>query len=160
MVEVAPGIRRVVANNPGPFTGPGTGTYILGHGEVAVIDPGPMLPEHVDAILLGLGDETVSHILITHTHHDHSPASRLLKQRTGAPIFGWQPERDGILEGNGDLEGDLDPDFAADFPVADGELIQGEGWVVEALFTTALNTSAMECVIEMALPQASFAGII
>ncbi|MGI9315816.1 MAG: MBL fold metallo-hydrolase, partial [bacterium] len=72
ITRVAPGIRRVVAQNPGPFTGPGTSTYIIGSGEVCVLDPGPMLPLHVEAILSGLEGEQISHILVTHTHVDHS----------------------------------------------------------------------------------------
>ena len=73
---VAPMIRRIVARNPSPFTFRGTGTYVVGHGEVAVIDPGPDLAEHVEALLAGLAGEQVTHILITHTHRDHSPAAR------------------------------------------------------------------------------------
>ena len=72
---VAPGIRRIVAKNPGPFTFKGTGTYVVGEGEVAVIDPGPELEEHVAALLASLAEEQVTHILVTHTHHDHSPAA-------------------------------------------------------------------------------------
>ena len=78
---VAPGIRRVMANNPGPFTYHGTGTYIVGSGNVAVIDPGPSLTEHVDALVSELEGERVEHILITHTHLDHSPAAALLKNK-------------------------------------------------------------------------------
>src|SRR5215469_6854755 len=86
--QVSPLIRRVVANNPGPFTYLGTGTYIVGRGETAVIDPGPDLPEHLEAILAALGDERVSHILVTHHHADHSPLARALSARTGAPVYG------------------------------------------------------------------------
>ena len=82
---LAPGIRRVIANNPGPFTFHGTGTYILGTGSVAVIDPGPDDEAHIDAILASIPGETVSHILVTHTHMDHSPGCRLLQAKTGAP---------------------------------------------------------------------------
>src|SRR4029077_14367450 len=82
---VAPMIRRIVARNPSPFTFRGTGTYVVGHGEVAVIDPGPALDEHVEAVLAGLSGERVTHILITHTHRDHSPAARPLQAATGAP---------------------------------------------------------------------------
>ena len=85
--NVAPGIRRITANNPSPFTFRGTGTYILGEGNVAVIDPGPDQPEHVKAIVEGLKNETVSHILITHTHNDHSPAAKALKEITGAQLM-------------------------------------------------------------------------
>ncbi len=73
---VAPGLRRIVARNPGPFTFKGTGTYVVGEGEVAVIDPGPDLPEHIAALLASLEGERVTHILVTHTHRDHSPAAR------------------------------------------------------------------------------------
>ena len=73
---VAPGVRRIVARNPGPFTFKGTGTYVVGEGEVAVIDPGPDLPEHVAALLASLEGERVTHILVTHTHRDHSPAAQ------------------------------------------------------------------------------------
>ncbi|MGH7099141.1 MAG: MBL fold metallo-hydrolase, partial [Stellaceae bacterium] len=76
---IAPGLRRILARNPGPFTFKGTGTYVVGAGAVAVIDPGPDLPEHVEALLKGLGDERVTHILVTHTHRDHSPAASALK---------------------------------------------------------------------------------
>jgi glyoxylase-like metal-dependent hydrolase (beta-lactamase superfamily II) len=88
--RVSPLIRRVVAHNPGPFTFLGTGTYIVGDGKVAVIDPGPDMPEHVQAILDALAPgETVSHIVITHTHMDHSPAARPLQAATGAPTYGF-----------------------------------------------------------------------
>jgi glyoxylase-like metal-dependent hydrolase (beta-lactamase superfamily II) len=82
-VAVAPGIRRVVAENPGPFTFYGTGTYILGQGHVAVIDPGPELPDHIDALDRALAGETVEAILITHTHRDHVPAARPARGRGG-----------------------------------------------------------------------------
>ena len=93
--NVTPGIRRITANNPSPFTFRGTGTYILGEGNVAVIDPGPDQPEHVKAIVEGLKNETVSHILITHTHNDHSPAAKALKEITGAPTYGFGPHGSG-----------------------------------------------------------------
>src|SRR5258707_11649196 len=90
-MEVTPLIRRVVAHNPSPFTFKGTGTYIVGHGSVAVIDPGPALQDHIAALLAALDGETVSHILITHTHLDHSPAAAALKSATGAPTLGFGP---------------------------------------------------------------------
>ena len=130
--RVAPLIRRVVARNPGPFTGPGTGTYIIGEGEVAVIDPGPMLPDHVDAILDGIPGETVSHILVTHTHVDHSPAARLLRDKTGAASFGSGPHAE---RSAGELEGGVDREFIPDFPLRHGETISGNGWTLEAIHT-------------------------
>src|SRR3979490_271866 len=86
---VAPGVRRIVARNPGPFTYKGTGTYVVGEGEVAVIDPGPDMPEHVDALLAGLGGERGTHILVTPPHRAHSPAAKPLKAATGAPTYGF-----------------------------------------------------------------------
>lgn len=129
---VTDGIRRIVARNPGPFTGPGTGTYIIGRGEVAVIDPGPMLPDHVDALLAGLGEETVSHILVTHTHADHSPAARLLRQRTGAPVFAFGPH---ARDSAGELEGGVDREFVPDFLLDDGDEVPGDGWSLEVIHT-------------------------
>src|SRR6184192_3206561 len=93
--SVAPGVRRIVANNPGPFTYKGTGTYVVGEGEVAVIDPGPELEEHVAALLASLADEAVTHILVTHTHRAHSPAAKALKEASGAPTYGFGPHAGG-----------------------------------------------------------------
>ena len=89
--QVSPLIRRVVCKNPSPFTLYGTGTYIIGHGSVAVVDPGPAEDEHIDAILSGLGEERVSHIVVTHTHLDHSPGCRLLQPRVDAKTHGFGP---------------------------------------------------------------------
>jgi glyoxylase-like metal-dependent hydrolase (beta-lactamase superfamily II) len=89
--EAVPGVRRIVAENPGPFTFKGSATFIVGKGEVAVIDPGPADEKHIDALLESLGSERVTHILITHTHADHSPGARLLQERTGAKTYGFGP---------------------------------------------------------------------
>src|SRR6202035_5440521 len=83
--RIAPGIRRIVARNPGPFTFKGPGTYWLGEGRGGGFDPGPELEEHIAALLASLAEERVSHILVTHTHRDHSPAAKALKAATGAP---------------------------------------------------------------------------
>ncbi len=88
-VDVSPTVRRVVANNPGRFTFTGTGTYIVGRGQVVVIDPGPEDDDHVAAILSAVSGEEVTHIVVTHTHRDHSPASRALQTATGAPIYAF-----------------------------------------------------------------------
>ena len=82
--QVTPLIRRVIANNPGPFTYMGTGTYIVGSGNVAVIDPGPLDEEHIAALLDILDGETITHQVITHTHRDHSPAAAPMKEKTSA----------------------------------------------------------------------------
>jgi glyoxylase-like metal-dependent hydrolase (beta-lactamase superfamily II) len=132
MAQVTPLVRRIVAHNPGPFTGPGTGTYIIGRGEVAVIDPGPMLPDHVDALLAGLGGETVTHIVVTHTHADHSPAANLLRAKTGAATFGFGLH---AASSAGALEGGVDRDFVPDFTLDHGETVAGNGWTLEAIHT-------------------------
>ena len=133
MEEVAPGIRRVIANNPGPFTYPGTGTYVIGQGEVAVIDPGPNMPDHVEAILKGLDGETVTHILITHTHFDHSPAAAPLKAATGAATYGYGPHAGNRHGAKAEEGGDFD--FLPDHRVKHGDIVEGAGWSVEALHT-------------------------
>ncbi|MEM7193978.1 MAG: MBL fold metallo-hydrolase [Pseudomonadota bacterium] len=132
LVQVADGLRRIVAPNPGPFTFKGTGTYVVGHGEVAVVDPGPMLPDHVDRLLEQLDKEVVSHILVTHTHSDHSPASPLLKARTGAPVLAFGPHA--TPDGHG-FESGTDRDFTPDFELDDLEVIAGGNWELTALHT-------------------------
>jgi glyoxylase-like metal-dependent hydrolase (beta-lactamase superfamily II) len=131
---VAAGVRRIVARNPSPFTFRGTGTYVIGGGEVAVIDPGPDLAEHVEALLAGLAGERVTHILITHTHRDHSPAAAALKAATAAPTWGFGPHAGGVRGEPGVEEGG-DWDFAPDVAVRDGERIAGRGWRFEAVHT-------------------------
>src|SRR5438270_4588745 len=131
---VAPGIRRIVARNPGPFTFKGTGTYVVGEGEVAVIDPGPELEEHVAALLASLAEEQVTHILVTHTHRDHSPAAKALKAATGAPSYGFGPHAGG-RRGEAGVEEGGDWDFAPDIVVTDGAEIAGGKWRFEAVHT-------------------------
>src|ERR1044071_9288805 len=91
--EVAPGVRRIVADNPGPFTFKGTVSYIVGKGKVAIIDPGPDDPRHVAALLDAVRGETVTHIFVTHTHRDHSPAVPAVKKATGAKAYAEGPHR-------------------------------------------------------------------
>lgn len=128
---VSPAIRRIVAPNPGPFTFYGTGTYVIGRGEVAVIDPGPALPEHVAALTAALAGETVTHILITHTHIDHSPAAAALKAATGAPSFGFGPH--GRVGDTGESGADLE--FRPDRRLVHGDAVEGPGWRLEAVHT-------------------------
>lgn len=132
---ISPMVRRITANNPGPFTFKGTGTYVIGHGNVAVIDAGPALPEHVDALLAALSGETITHQLITHTHLDHSPASRMVKARTGAEIYGFGPHGSGHYEKGEKVEEGGDPDFVEDVTLRDGDIVEGDGWRVECLHT-------------------------
>jgi glyoxylase-like metal-dependent hydrolase (beta-lactamase superfamily II) len=132
--QVSPLIRRVVANNPGPFTFRGTGTYIVGRGEVAVIDPGPDLPEHLEAILAAVESERVTAILVTHNHADHSPLARPLAERTGAPAYGCPiAHAPGAMAVK--MEDDHDEGFVADIEVCGGGLIEGRGWTLEAIPT-------------------------
>ena len=131
---VAPGVRRIVARNPSPFTFRGTGTYVVGTDEVAVIDPGPDLADHVEALLAGLAGERVTHILITHTHRDHSPAAAPLQAATGAPTYGYGPHAGG-RRGEPGVEEGGDWDFVPDVAVRDGDAIAGRGWHFEAVHT-------------------------
>lgn len=131
--RVSPLIRRVIANNPGPFTFTGTGTYIVGEGEVAVIDPGPDMSDHLEAILKAVAGERVSHILITHHHLDHSPLARPLAAATGAAIFGCAVATPPV-EDEVKLEEGYDA-FVPDISVCGGALIEGAGWTLEAIPT-------------------------
>lgn len=133
VAALTPLIRRVIARNPGAFTFHGTGTYIIGTGEVAVIDPGPADAAHVDAILSALRGESVSHIVITHTHLDHSPAARPLKAATGAATYGFGPHG-GDRQGPQVEEGG-DYGFVPDHVLRDGDLVRGRGWTLEAVHT-------------------------
>jgi glyoxylase-like metal-dependent hydrolase (beta-lactamase superfamily II) len=131
--QVSPLIRRVVANNPGPFTYKGTGTYIIGRGEVAVIDPGPDMADHLAALLEAVEGERVTHILTTHTHMDHSPLSTALAEATGAVIYGRADPALG--EAAVRVEEGGDSGFRPDVAVADGQRLQGPGWTLEAIAT-------------------------
>lgn len=140
---LSPLVRRLLAPNPSPFTYSGTQTYLVGAGDVAVIDPGPDLPEHVDALLAAIGGERVSVIMCTHTHRDHSPASRPLQAATGAPIVGCAPL---ALEDEGPrADVAFDPDYRPDRVLRDGETIVGEGWTLEAVATPG-HTSNHLCL--------------
>ena len=132
---VSPNIRRVVANNPSPFTLYGTGTYILGHGNVAVVDPGPADPAHIEALLAATRGETITHLLVTHTHADHSPGCALLRESCDAPTYGYGPHGAGKLEEGVVVEEGGDMDFDPDVQVRDGQMIEGDGWSVECVYT-------------------------
>lgn len=132
--QLSPRIRRVIARNPGPFTFHGTGTYIVGSGEVAVIDPGPAIPEHLDALLAAVTGERVKAIAITHDHADHAPLAAELALRTGAPILGGEPHPDRQAPPQGVEEG-VDRLYRPDRVLADGERIQGPDWTLRAMAT-------------------------
>jgi glyoxylase-like metal-dependent hydrolase (beta-lactamase superfamily II) len=131
--QVEPGIARVLAHNPSAFTYYGTQSYLIGEREVAVIDPGPDLPEHLDALEAAIGGRKVAAIMCTHTHRDHSPAARPLAERTGAPILGCAPLS---LETVGPrADASFDRDYAPDRVLEDGEEIALDGSSIVAVAT-------------------------
>jgi glyoxylase-like metal-dependent hydrolase (beta-lactamase superfamily II) len=131
--QLEPGIARVLAHNPSAFTYFGTQTYLIGIGEVAVIDPGPDLPEHLEALKEAVGGRPVAAIMCTHTHRDHSPAARSLAELTGASIIGCAPL---ALETVGPrADASFDGDYAPDRVLEDGETIEVDGEPVTAIGT-------------------------
>ncbi|HXZ01550.1 MAG TPA: MBL fold metallo-hydrolase [Stellaceae bacterium] len=157
---VTPLIRRVVARNPSPFTFKGTGTYLVGHGQVAIIDPGPDLTQHVDALLATLRGETVTHILITHTHLDHSPAAAAIKRATGARTYGFGRHGSGRAEDRSGVGGVTeeggDHAFVPDVTMREGDAVEGPGWRLGAVHTPG-HTSNHLC-FALAEERALFSG--
>jgi glyoxylase-like metal-dependent hydrolase (beta-lactamase superfamily II) len=152
--RLGPQVRRILAPNPSPFTYTGTQTYIVGTGEVAVIDPGPDLPGHVEALVAALAGERVAAILCTHTHRDHSPASRPLKVATGAPIVGCAAL---TLDDSGPRADEaFDSAYRPDRILADGERLAADGWTLEAVATPG-HTSNHLC-LALAGESALFTG--
>ena len=150
--QLDPLVRRVLAPNPSAFTFTGTQTHIVGRGDVAVIDPGPDIPSHIDALLKATAGERIVAIVCTHTHRDHSPGTRPLQAETGAPIIGCAP----LALAGGDEDESFDPDYVPDRVLVDGEALEGPGWTLEAVATPG-HTSNHLC---FALPQsrALFSG--
>ena len=144
MVQLSPLVRRIVANNPGPYTYKGTGTYIVGTGKVAVIDPGPYDRNHVDAMLYALKGEEITHQFITHTHKDHSPAAELVKALTGAKTYGFGPHGSGKYSQGFTVEAGGDMEFIPDITIKDGQLINGGDWTFESIHTPG-HTSNHVC---------------
>lgn len=174
VAELSPLVRRVVAPNANPFTFKGTGVYLVGRGDVAVIDPGPTLDEHIDAVMAALGpEERITHILVTHTHTDHTAGVPALVARTGAPTYGFGPhgpvpehdpletvtfdeyftpeEKQTIEKQWADMPEELkregpDTEFVPDVVVADGDQITSEsgGWTIEVVHTPG-HTSNHVC---------------
>ena len=151
--QVSPLVRRIVADNPSRFTYHGTGTFIVGPtgGDVASIHPGPDDEAHVAALLAAVDGQTVTHILITHTHPDHSPATTAVKAATGATTYGFGPHPEAAIKAHeerirrateagedpesDDGEGGGDIDFVPDIAVADTDIVAGEGFTFECLHT-------------------------
>jgi glyoxylase-like metal-dependent hydrolase (beta-lactamase superfamily II) len=132
--QVSPRVRRIVARNPGPFTFTGTGAHIVGRGDVAVIDPGPDDPRQIEAILNATLGERITHIFVTHSHLDHSPAARPLAEATGAVIYAGS-QRCRPSQGDERLEAGDDLAFRPDVALQDGFVFRGPGWTLEAVAT-------------------------
>ncbi|MDX8539014.1 MBL fold metallo-hydrolase [Mesorhizobium sp. M4B.F.Ca.ET.089.01.1.1] len=137
-VTVAPDVQRVTAGNPGPFTFHGTNSYVIGRETLAVIDPGPDDDAHLQALIEAIGGRPVSHILVSHTHRDHSPLAARLKERTGAVVLAEGPHRPArplrIGEVN-PLDASADMGFIPDVALADGALVHGDGWAIRTVLT-------------------------
>lgn len=148
--RVSPLIRRVVANNPGPFTYTGTGTYIVGGdgpgAGVAVIDPGPLDEAHLAALLAAVEGQTVSHVLVTHTHRDHAPLARPFAQAVGAPVLAAGPPVR-TVHASASLDEEEDEAFAPDIILQGGERLEGDGWTLEALATPGHASNHMAFVL-------------
>lgn len=137
-VEAAPGVLRLTVENPGPFTFHGTNTYLVGDRALAVVDPGPDDEAHLAAILDAAAGRPVSHIFVSHTHRDHSPLAARLKAQTGAQILAQGPHRPARQLRIGELnplDASADIDFEPDVALADGEVVEGDGWALRAVHT-------------------------
>jgi glyoxylase-like metal-dependent hydrolase (beta-lactamase superfamily II) len=144
--EVMPGVRRVLCNNPSPFTFTGTVSYIVGRGKVAIIDPGPDDEAHAQALLDAVRGETVTHILVTHTHRDHSPNTPRIKAATGAPVYAegvHRASRPYYDSEKMSTESGADRDFKPDIEIRDGDVIAGDGWTLEAVATPGHTANHM-----------------
>jgi glyoxylase-like metal-dependent hydrolase (beta-lactamase superfamily II) len=145
-VEVAPQVRAIVADNPGPFTFKGTMSYIIGRDKVAIVDPGPDDDAHIAALLDAVRGEIVTHIFVTHTHRDHSPAVPKVKAATGAKVYAQGPHRLARPLHIGEthrLDASADMDFRPDVAVADGEIVRGDGFTIEAITTPGHTANHM-----------------
>src|SRR3984893_16412689 len=144
--RVAPGVRRILADNPGPFTFKGTLSYIVGRGKGASVDPGPADDRHIAALLDAVRGETVTHIVITHTHRDHSPGAAPVKAATGAVTLGEGPHRPARALFTGEtkrLDAGGDTAFVPDRRGVDGEVIAGDGWALGAIATPGHTANHM-----------------
>ena len=137
-VEIAPGVQRLTAPNAGPFTFHGTNSYIVGGKSVCVIDPGPEDEAHWQALTRALEGREVTHVAVSHTHRDHSPLARRLKERTGAVIVAEGPHRAArplrFGETNPFAESS-DTEFLPDIALSEGDRVEGDGWTLEAVLT-------------------------
>lgn len=150
-VEVAPGVRRITVNNPGPFTFHGTNSYVIGTDTLAVIDPGPQDEAHLRALVSAIGGRPVSHILVSHTHVDHSPLAARLKELTGATVVAEGPHHPARPLRIGEinpLDASGDTAFSPDRRLADGETVAGDGWALTGVFTPGHTANHMAFALE------------
>lgn len=147
LMRLSPLVGRILAPNPSPFTYTGTQTYLVGTDDLAVIDPGPNDPAHLAALEAAIAGHPVAAILCTHTHRDHSPAARPLSERTGAPIIGCAPLT--LTDSGPRADAAFDADYRPDRILADGEIMVGKGWTLQAVATPG-HTSNHLC---FALPE-------
>ena len=144
--EVRPGVRRVLCDNPSPFTFTGTVSYIIGTGKVAILDPGPDNEAHAKALLDAVRGETVTHIVVTHTHRDHSPNTGRIKRATGATVYAEGPHRASRPRYESEKhnpESGADRAFRPDVAVAHGDIVEGAGWRLEAVATPGHTANHM-----------------
>jgi hydroxyacylglutathione hydrolase len=144
--EPVPGVRRLLCNNPSPFTFTGTNSYIIGKGNVAIVDPGPDDDAHLNALLDAVRGETVTHIFVTHTHLDHSPGVPRIKQATGATVYAEGPHRASRPKYASEMrssESGADRAFRPDVMLKDGEAVSGNGWALEAVTTPGHTANHM-----------------
>ena len=146
--QLSPLIRRVVADNPGPFTYTGTGVYIIGTGDVAVIDPGPINESHVAALDAALEGCKVTHVLVTHHHMDHSPGAVPLAKKHGCKVYGYGLQMREPKDGEVRLEAGDDLGFMPDVEIRDGDIIKGKDWTVRALHTPGHTSNHMCYALE------------
>ena len=150
-VPVAPGIARVTVNNPGPFTFHGTNSYIVGTDTLAVIDPGPEDDDHLRALLAAIRGRPVSHILVSHTHVDHSPLAARLAAETGARVLAEGPHRPARPLRIGEinpLDASGDVAFVPDALLKDDEVVEGDGWALRAVFTPGHTANHLAFALE------------
>jgi glyoxylase-like metal-dependent hydrolase (beta-lactamase superfamily II) len=137
-VPIAKDVQRITVNNPSPFTFYGTNSYIVGDRSVCVIDPGPENEAHFQALMQALEGREVTHIAVSHTHRDHSPLTRRLKEATGAVVVAEGPHRSARPLHHGEVNPfaeSSDIEFMPDIALAQGDRVEGDGWALTALLT-------------------------
>lgn len=150
-VPIGHDILRVTVNNPGPFTFHGTNSYVVGRDSVCVIDPGPEDDAHLATLVTAIDGRPVTHILVSHTHRDHSPLARRLKEMTGAVTAGEGPHRPArplFIGETNPLDASADTDFVPDIALGDGARIEGDGWTMRAIATPGHTANHLAFALE------------